>query len=182
MPQAPVKFISAINVDGLTAGPAVMQWPGGCQNYLKFNPVQLAKPCLHCELAAKDARKQILNGSGFLLASQHESKTSEKPASRGKGLVAITGSKSLSFQKELVDQVLRSIVRPFRNKEEDRRAAESVCAALISIGPRSELEGMLAAQIVATHFAVMDCFHRAMAERQTPQERDLHLKNATKRS
>ena len=46
--------------------------------------------------------------------------------------------------------------------DEDRRAkATAAVAALASVAPRSELEGMLAAQMVACHNAAMECFRRA---------------------
>lgn len=52
--------------------------------------------------------------------------------------------------------------------------------ALESIAPQSELEGMLAAQMIATHHAGMECLRRAMLEDQTFKGRDQNLKHATK--
>lgn len=47
-------------------------------------------------------------------------------------------------------------------REEDRRGkAAAALAGLASIAPRSELEGMLGAQLVACHNAAMECFRRA---------------------
>jgi hypothetical protein len=47
--------------------------------------------------------------------------------------------------------------------DEDRRikTAAAALGALASIAPRSELEGMLGAQLVACHNAAMECFRRA---------------------
>jgi len=35
-------------------------------------------------------------------------------------------------------------------------------AALIGIAPKDEIEGMLAAQLIAAHNAAMECYRRAM--------------------
>ena len=51
---------------------------------------------------------------------------------------------------------------------------------LQGIKPRDEIEGMLAAQMVATHSAAMDCLRRAMVEGQTFEGRDINLKHAAK--
>ena len=54
--------------------------------------------------------------------------------------------------------------------DEDRRikTAAAALGALASIAPRSELEGMLGAQMVACHNAAMECFRRA-AHPATPE-------------
>ena len=38
----------------------------------------------------------------------------------------------------------------------------AIAAALVGIGPRDELEGMMAAQLLAAHNAAMECYRRAM--------------------
>lgn len=48
------------------------------------------------------------------------------------------------------------------------------------IAPRSELEGMLAVQMIGAHNAAMECLRRAMNEEQTFHGRDQNLKHATK--
>lgn len=60
------------------------------------------------------------------------------------------------------------------------RAVKGAYAALVKVGPRDELEGMLAAQMIATHHAAMECLRRAMAERRTERDRDLNLKHAAR--
>ena len=47
---------------------------------------------------------------------------------------------------------------------------------LEGIAPEGEIEGMLAAQMVATHSAAMECLKRAMLENQTFEGRDQNLK------
>ena len=52
--------------------------------------------------------------------------------------------------------------------------------ALQNIAPRDELEGMLAAQMISTHNAAMECLRRAMIPEQTYEVRDSNLKHAAK--
>jgi len=52
--------------------------------------------------------------------------------------------------------------------------------ALAGIRPQDELEGMLAAQMVACHHAAMDCFRRAMLPNQTFEGRQQNLNFASK--
>ena len=52
--------------------------------------------------------------------------------------------------------------------------------ALEAIAPRDGLEGMVAAQMVATHEAAMECLRRAMLPEQTIEGRDLNLKHGAK--
>ena len=54
--------------------------------------------------------------------------------------------------------------------------------ALIGIGPRDELEGMIAAQLLAAHNAAMECYRRAMYGDQTFEGRRENLSQANKLS
>lgn len=97
------------------------------------------------------------------------------------GMKAASGSQSVHFQRELLDQVTASLWLPeWKTSEQKLRAAKAAYDALQGIAPRSELEGMLAAQILSTHNAAMDCLARAMMESQTFEGRDQSLKHATK--
>jgi hypothetical protein len=53
---------------------------------------------------------------------------------------------------------------------------------LIGIAPRDELEGMMAAQLVACHSAAMECYRRAMIDEQTFEGRKENLAQANKLS
>jgi hypothetical protein len=55
-------------------------------------------------------------------------------------------------------------------------------AGLVGIGPNDELEGMLAAQLVACHNASMECYRRAMIGEQTFEGRRENLSQANKLS
>jgi hypothetical protein len=52
--------------------------------------------------------------------------------------------------------------------------------ALAEIGPRDVVEGMLAAQLVATHAAAMECFRRAHLPEQSSEGRALALNHGAK--
>ena len=55
-------------------------------------------------------------------------------------------------------------------------------AALVGIGPKDELEGMMAAQLIAAHNAAMECYRRAMIGEQTFEGRRDNLAQANKLS
>ena len=58
----------------------------------------------------------------------------------------------------------------------------AVVAALVGIEPKDELEGMLAAQLLAAHNAAMECYRRAMIREQTFEGRREALAQANKLS
>lgn len=55
-------------------------------------------------------------------------------------------------------------------------------AALVGTGPRDEMEGMIATQMIATHNASMECLRRAMIPDQHPDARQANLNQANKLS
>jgi hypothetical protein len=55
-------------------------------------------------------------------------------------------------------------------------------AALVGIGPKDELEAMMAAQLIAAHNAAMECYRRAMIGEQTFGGRRENLAQANKLS
>jgi hypothetical protein len=55
-------------------------------------------------------------------------------------------------------------------------------AGLIGISPKDELEGMMAAQLIASHSAAMECYRRAMIGEQTLEGRRENLNQANKLS
>jgi hypothetical protein len=66
-------------------------------------------------------------------------------------------------------------------EERDKQLSATV-AALMGIGPKDELEGMMAAQLVAAHNAAMECYRRAMVGEQTFEGRRENLAQANKLS
>jgi hypothetical protein len=59
---------------------------------------------------------------------------------------------------------------------------KALMAALVGIKPKDELEGMIAAQLVACHNAAMECFRRAMLTEQTFEGHRENLNQANKLS
>jgi hypothetical protein len=102
-------------------------------------------------------------------------------------LSAITGirtcdacSQSGDFLDILLTQTVGSHVLNLVPEDERGKYASAAAAALVGIQPKGELEGMLAAQLIACHNAAMECYRRAMNS-QLPV-RDYHLNQANKLS
>jgi hypothetical protein len=66
--------------------------------------------------------------------------------------------------------------------DEIKRQRQATVYALIGISPRDELEGMLAAQLIACHNASMECYRRAMLGEQSFEGRHEALTQANKLS
>ena len=60
--------------------------------------------------------------------------------------------------------------------------AYAALATLASLEPENEIEGMLAAQMIACHFAAMECYRRAMIPEQSFEGRQTALNFANKLS
>lgn len=74
-----------------------------------------------------------------------------------------------AFSREILRQLLHTLCLSSLPEDEQQERTASAFAALKGIGPRNELEAMLAAQTVATHFTVMECLRvAAMGSAQRP--------------
>jgi hypothetical protein len=62
------------------------------------------------------------------------------------------------------------------------RTYAAAIAGLIGIAPQDEIEGMIAAQLIATHNASMECYRRAMIGEQTLEGRRDNFSQANKLS
>src|SRR6476660_8625698 len=80
---------------------------------------------------------------------------------RGK-LKSIGGSMSDDWNNILANQTVSALWVKNSGPDETKRQCHSVVDALIGIAPRDELEGMIAAQLLACHNASMECYRRAM--------------------
>src|SRR5262245_66287995 len=73
----------------------------------------------------------------------------------------IGGSPSDDWNNRIANQTLRAL----HFGEDDEAAPDQHTSAaingLIGIAPQDEMEGMMAAQLLAAHGAVMDCYRRA---------------------
>jgi hypothetical protein len=108
-----------------------------------------------------------------------QSAEKERPSKAKGNLKSLGGSSSDAFNNTIAHQVLDTLrMPPAADDETQSRIAKSLAAVLTGIGPRNEAEGMLVAQMVATHNASMECFRRAMLEGQTVEGREQNLRFA----
>ena len=97
-------------------------------------------------------------------------------------LKSIGGSHSDQSNNILANQAINSLW--FKNSDEKTRDLQfsAAVAGLVGIGPKDELEGMIAAQLIAAHNAAMECYRRAMIGEQTFEGRRENLNQANKLS
>jgi len=90
-------------------------------------------------------------------------------------LKAIGGSRSDNWNNILVHQTISTLW--LKNSEPEMRDQQysATVRALIGIGPKDELEGMMAAQLIAAHNAAMECYRRGMIGEQTFEGRRENL-------
>jgi hypothetical protein len=114
-------------------------------------------------------------------AVEPETPDLEAAAKDWSGRKDLSGSDSGHFTLGLVNQVWRSLFHPEGTPEWIVEMGQmAALGALEGIAPRDPLEGMLAAQMVATHETAMDCFRRAQLPNQTFEGRRMNLEFATK--
>lgn len=90
-----------------------------------------------------------------------------------------TGTTSKKAQIELISHVLGAMgMLKSLSDAEKLEKYRFAMAMLEGIAPTDELEGMLAAQMVATHSAAMECFRRAALPNQPQQARAFNLQQA----
>src|SRR5207248_5160499 len=104
------------------------------------------------------------------------------PSSLPGRLKSIGGSKSDTWNNIVANQAMQSIWAKNSDQEERNNLYSAALAGLVGIGPRDELEGMVAAQLVACHNASMECYRRAMIGEQTFEGRRENLSQANKLS
>jgi len=92
------------------------------------------------------------------------------------------GSNSDLFNNALISSVLNTVWTKGLNQQDTANLYAAAMGAMIGIAPRDELEGMLAGQLLASHFAAMECYRRAMLPEQTADGRQTNLSQANKLS
>ncbi len=97
-------------------------------------------------------------------------------------LKEIGGSRSDHWNNILANQAISALWLKHSDLETREKQFSAVIAALIGIGPKDELEGMMAAQLIAAHNAAMECYRRAMHGEQTFEGRRENLSQANKLS
>jgi hypothetical protein len=109
-----------------------------------------------------------------------QSVTANDPKDRKGALKSVGGSQSDHWNNTLANQVVQALwVKSSDTVERDRQLSATV-AALFGIAPKDELEGMMAAQLIAAHNAAMECYRRAMIGEQTFEGRRENLNQANK--
>jgi hypothetical protein len=98
------------------------------------------------------------------------------------GLKLIGGSACDDFNNVVSDQAVSALWLKHSDTEKAKKQFNATLAAQFGIGPKDELEGMLAAQLIACHNASMECYRRAMLREQTFEGRQENLNQASKLS
>jgi hypothetical protein len=93
----------------------------------------------------------------------------------------IGGSASDLWNNILANQAIGGLWMAQSEEERDRQRTATV-VALAAIGPKDEVEAMMAAQLLAAHNATMECYRRAMLPEQTFEGRSENLNQANKLS
>src|SRR5207302_7435720 len=81
--------------------------------------------------------------------------------------LAEKASRSDDWNNILANQAINTLWLKHSDGETRDQQYDATLMALIGIGPRDELEGMIAAQLLAAHNAAMECYRRAMLAEQT---------------
>jgi len=95
-------------------------------------------------------------------------------------LKVIGGSPSDDWNNSLANEMVRTLWLAHSDAEGQQRQIQGAIAALIGIAPKDELEGMMAAQLIAAHSAAMECYRRGMIAEQTAEARRDNLNLANK--
>jgi len=106
----------------------------------------------------------------------------DDPDDRKGRLKNMGGSQSDHWNNTLASQAVQALWLKNSSTEERDKQLSATVAALIGIAPKDELEGMMAAQLVAAHNAAMECYRRAMIGEQTFEGRRENLAQANKLS
>ncbi len=92
-----------------------------------------------------------------------------------------TGTNDPELSQQLINQVYKTLWMPAELSDEERlQRIRSAIAAMRGIKPQDEVEGMLAAQMVATHAAALECLRLSMIQQQSFKGRDNNLRHAAK--
>jgi hypothetical protein len=104
----------------------------------------------------------------------------EDPAVLPGKLRRIGGSQSDHWNNILANQTGQALWVAHSDEETRSRQYSATVAALIGIAPKDEIEGMIAAQLLAAHNAGMECYRRAMLAEQTFEGYRENLNQANK--
>ena len=94
----------------------------------------------------------------------------------------IGGSCSDHWNNLLANQAAQALWLGHSDSDTRDIQCRATVAALVGIEPKDDLEGMLAARLIAAHNAAMECYRRAMLGEQTFEGRRENLTQANKLS
>ena len=97
-------------------------------------------------------------------------------------LKRIGGSMSDDWNKQIADQVFQALWIKNSDQKTLDGQIDATLAVLMGIDPQDELESMMAAQLIASYNAAMECYRRAMLGDQTFEGRRENLNQANKLS
>jgi hypothetical protein len=120
------------------------------------------------------------NGTDALKSKSPKKTVQISPDEQPGKLKVIGGSASDHFNNILVNQAISSLWRAHSDSAALDVQYGAAISALRGICPADEIEGMLAAQMVATHNAAMECYRRAMLSEQTFEGRRENLNQANR--
>jgi hypothetical protein len=104
------------------------------------------------------------------------------PARQSGELKPLGGSESNAWNTLIANQVAKCLPTIGFTEEQRKSQFEATISGLIGISPQDEIEGMIAAQMIAAHAATMECYRRAMLPQQTVQGQSEALNQANKLS
>jgi hypothetical protein len=136
------------------------------------------------------AKTEVTQRKQMTERSKHaQPSASMRPASvpsvedeRKGALKKIGGSMSDHWNWVLSDQTIQTLWIKNSDQKTFDRQMDATLAVLMGIAPKDELEGMMAAQLIASHNAAMECYRRAMLGDQTFEGRRENLTQANKLS
>ena len=114
--------------------------------------------------------------------NEHEEICCRHPDDLKGTLKHIGGSKSDHWNGVLANQTIQTLWLKHSDKETSDHQLSATVAGLVGIGPKDELEGMIAAQLLAAYNAAMECYRRAMIGEQSFEGRRENLSQANKLS
>jgi hypothetical protein len=123
-----------------------------------------------------------MSASKSSAGNQPTTVVANNPADSKSALKDIGGSQSGHWNSLLANQAMQALWIKNSDAETRDKQYSATVAALIGIAPKDELEGMMAAQLIAAHNAAMECYRRAMIGEQTFEGRRENLAQANKLS
>jgi hypothetical protein len=97
-------------------------------------------------------------------------------------LKRIGGSQSDHWNHIVANDTLQALWLSHSDDQTRGQKFKAAIDGLVGIAPQDELEGMMAAQLIAAHSAAMECYRRAMIPEQTFDGRHESLNQASKLS